>query len=64
MLYTDIARLQDTDLRSARAFVLAAQTRDGMAEYLARQRFWRDYLRAVSPIACKCRRTCMMNWSG
>lgn len=49
MLYTDIARLQDTDLRSARAFVLAAQTRDGMAEYLSRQRFWQDYLRGSFP---------------
>ncbi|MGE8058824.1 NEL-type E3 ubiquitin ligase domain-containing protein [Pseudomonas sp. NPDC089547] len=49
MLYAGIPGLQAQDIRSAREFVLAAQTREGIAQYLARQRFWQDYLREQFP---------------
>ncbi|MFF7063099.1 NEL-type E3 ubiquitin ligase domain-containing protein [Pseudomonas sp. NPDC008258] len=49
MLYAGIPALQGQDIRSAREFVLAAQTREGIAQYLARQRFWQDYLREHFP---------------
>ena len=45
MLYAGIPRLRMQDIHSAREFVLAAQSRDGIAQYLSSQRFWQDYLR-------------------
>ena len=46
MLYFGIPDLKPWDIRRARRMVLAAQSATSLAQYLARQPFWQDYLRA------------------
>ena len=50
MLYAGIPALGKQDLLLARESVLARQTREGIADYLSRQRFWQDYLRKASAV--------------
>ncbi|WP_252089273.1 NEL-type E3 ubiquitin ligase domain-containing protein [Pseudomonas sp. MWU13-3659] len=46
MLYFGIPNLKPRDLRRAIRIVNAEQSPDSLAQYLARQPFWQDYLRA------------------
>ncbi|MBV4507457.1 hypothetical protein HU751_021735 [Pseudomonas sp. BW13M1] len=46
MLYFGIPNLKPWDLHKATHAVMAAQSADSLAQYLARQPFWQDYLRA------------------
>lgn len=46
MLYFGIPNLTPWDLHRATHAVVAAQSADSLAQYLARQPFWQDYLRA------------------
>lgn len=45
MLYFGIPNLKPWDLHKATHAVMAAQSADSLAQYLARQPFWQDYLR-------------------
>ena len=47
MLYAGIPDLTPQDIRRARRAVIAAQSVDGLAQFLARQRFWQQYLKAT-----------------
>ncbi|KNX78432.1 hypothetical protein DA83_22710 [Pseudomonas sp. 250J] len=46
MLYAGIPNLTPWDLHNATHAVVVAQSADSLAQYLARQPFWQDYLRA------------------
>jgi hypothetical protein len=46
MLYFGIPNLKPPDIYRARQTVSAAQTREGLAQFLAGQTFWQDYLKA------------------
>ncbi|CAI3799733.1 hypothetical protein DBADOPDK_02366 [Pseudomonas sp. MM223] len=46
MLYYRIANLSWRDLHRAKSAVIAAQSPGGLAQFMARQTFWQDYLKA------------------
>ncbi|MBH3428101.1 NEL-type E3 ubiquitin ligase domain-containing protein [Pseudomonas alkylphenolica] len=46
MLYSGIPSLKPHDLLNAERIVIAAQSRDSLAQFLSRQSFWQDYLSA------------------
>lgn len=46
MLYGGIPNLSTRDIRRAHRAVVAAQSVEALAQFLARQPFWQDYLRA------------------
>ncbi|WDY56142.1 NEL-type E3 ubiquitin ligase domain-containing protein [Pseudomonas sp. PSKL.D1] len=48
MLYFGIPNLNAWDINQARRMVLAAQTVENLAQYMARQPFWQDYLKSSS----------------